>query len=100
MYLLVSSVDESTLESSEQELLGHYHAALTARLAVLGKAPAAAAFELGVFESHFELALLDYCRFMAGWGWWGAAGYAQRRCREALARLPAALAVAVAAARA
>ena len=37
-------------------------------------------------------AVIDYCRFMAGWGWWGATRYAGRRCKEALPRLKGALA--------
>jgi hypothetical protein len=35
---------------------------------------------------------------MAGWGWWGAARYAGRRCKEVLARLPAVIKAARAAA--
>ncbi|GBF87987.1 hypothetical protein Rsub_00699 [Raphidocelis subcapitata] len=97
-YLLISSADEDTLREHEGALLDHYHAALTARLARLGKAEAARAFTRRVLGVHYDLALVDFCRFMAGWGFWGAAGYAKARCREVLGRLPAALAAAAAAA--
>jgi hypothetical protein len=106
VYLIVSSVDGSLLGAgadgaagAERALLLHYHAALRARLRALGKARAAEGYG---FESallpHYELALVDYCRFMAGWGWWGASRYAQARVQGVLARLPEVLAAAEAAA--
>jgi hypothetical protein len=97
-YLLISSTDEGVLSSKEGQLLDHYHSALTAQLCRLGKAEAARAFTRRVLGVHYDLALVDFCRFMAGWGFWGAAAHAKARCREVLARLPAALAAAAAAA--
>ena len=88
-----------TQQPSEAALLAHYHASLTARLDALGKGAAAAAYTLGrVLPAHYDLAIVDYCRFMAGWGFWGAGRYARARCEAALARLPRALADAAAAA--
>ncbi|KAG1668903.1 hypothetical protein FOA52_016072 [Chlamydomonas sp. UWO 241] len=39
-----------------------------------------------VLARHVDWALLDFVRFMAGWGIWGAAGWAERRARELLIR--------------
>lgn len=83
----------------EEALLSHYHSVLTQRLRGLGKREAADAYTLdGVAKVHYDLAMVDYCRFMAGWGWWGANKYAARRCKQVLARLPAVLKAAAAAA--
>jgi hypothetical protein len=65
-YLLISSADEALLTESEGQLLAHYHSALTGRLAALGKGAAAAAYTHDIFLVHYELALVDFCRFMAG----------------------------------
>lgn len=101
-YLLVSSVDESLLSdaASERALLSHYGATLRARLRALGKREAAERYTDEIIAVHYDLAILDYCRFMAGWGFWGAADYAAARARSALARLPELLRAAEAAARA
>ncbi len=86
-YLLCSSVDEDALEGDgEQQLLQHYHMALLARLAQNNKA--SSSYTFGVLQRHFDLCLVDYVRFMAGWGFWGNVGWAQSRTRQVLDRLP------------
>lgn len=35
----------------------------------------------------YELCLLDYVRFMAGWGFWGNDGYARKRAMSVLQQL-------------
>lgn len=65
VYLLVSSTDESLLTSpgGERQLLGHYHAALTARLRQLGKGDAAAAYgERGSVYSWAGLCVCVWCQ--------------------------------------
>ena len=31
---------------------------------------------------HWELALVDWCRFMAGWGFWGNDSWVERRAKQ------------------
>jgi len=115
-YLLASSVDERVLAApgGEAALLEHYREALLAALAKKGEAgartrggggggagvgggggggagaggAAADPYPREALWRHYELSLLDLCRFEAGWGWWGAVRWAQGRTREILARLP------------
>jgi aminoglycoside/choline kinase family phosphotransferase len=87
-YLIASSVDEDVVEQQEQQLLRYYHQKLQECLQAQGKADAAQRYTYDVMTAHFELCLLDYVRFMAGWGFWGNARWAQRRARQVLGRLP------------
>ncbi|GFR41607.1 hypothetical protein Agub_g2331 [Astrephomene gubernaculifera] len=98
VYLFASSVDSAVLDSKEAEYLSYYHSQLQERLLVIGGgsgaedgssgADAAARYHAGVMRRHFELALLDYVRFMAGWGMWGSGlDWAVRRAREVLPRV-------------
>ncbi|PSC72803.1 hypothetical protein C2E20_4083 [Micractinium conductrix] len=109
VYLLASGVSSRLLGSPEGEaaLLRHYHAELVAGLRQLAAggsggggggqgdcvgcpAKAAQAVEGYTFEAlqaDFKLALLDYVRFMAGWGFWGNTSWASARARTFLADL-------------
>ena len=87
-YLFASSLSAAALVEEEQ-LLAYYHHQLTNNLreeAQAGNLGAGAAEEYTavIMKRHFELAVLDYVRFMAGWGFWGNSGWAERRAREAL----------------
>lgn len=83
-YALVSNVDSRKLEGSVDELLQHYHQQLTSQL----KPAAAADYTRIILDQHFDLALLDYVRFMAGWGAWGyGSGWAQRKAKQLLKEL-------------
>ncbi|KAG2452058.1 hypothetical protein HYH02_003094 [Chlamydomonas schloesseri] len=91
VYLFASSVDSSDLTSKADAHLDHYRSALAARLAELkGEAAAAEAmarYHPAVMRRHFDLALLDYVRFMAGWGMWGSGcDWATRRAKALLAQ--------------
>ncbi len=100
--MFASSVDASVLEAHEEALLRGYHSRLLHHIAlqeaaddaVLGHGAGSGSsdrpqrYTYGCLQRHYELCLLDYCRFMAGWGWWGNVGWTQRRARELLARLP------------
>jgi aminoglycoside phosphotransferase (APT) family kinase protein len=81
-YLFCSSLDADVLQRHEQALLAHYHARLLGHLARLGRG--GEGYTAEVLQRHYELALLDYCRHMAGWGWWGNAGWARARARALL----------------
>ena len=83
VYLLGSSVQGRVVEAGEAALLAHYHRELTRRV----PAPAAEAYTAEVMLGHWKYALLDYQRFMAGWGCWGNAAWVARRAREYLAEL-------------
>jgi hypothetical protein len=92
-YLLMSSVEERVLASNERALLDHYRDALLAALAKRERGGAKGGAEGDPYPEevlwrHYELSLLDLCRFEAGWGWWGSVRWSQRRAREILARLP------------
>jgi aminoglycoside phosphotransferase (APT) family kinase protein len=82
-YLFCSSLDAEVLQRHEQELLAHYHTRLHVHLAQLGRGEEHG-YTGEVLQRHYELALLDYCRFMAGWGWWGNTGWARARARALL----------------
>jgi hypothetical protein len=88
-YMLSSSVDVDVLEhsSGEQRLLQHYHASLQKQLGRHGKEAAAKRYSSDVMTAQFELCLVDYVRFMAGWGMWGNAEWASQRARDVLPRL-------------
>lgn len=82
----------SGCSGGEASLLRYYHARLCVHLRALrppAEAEAAvAAYSFGVMVGHFEAALLDYVRFMAGWGMWGAGlGWAEERARGIMARM-------------
>lgn len=82
-HFLVSSVDARVLERHEDELLGAYHAEL-AGLLPPGRA---AAYPAEALRDDFDVAVADYVRFMAGWGYWGNVAWAERRARRVLDRL-------------
>lgn len=80
-YALVSNVDSRVLDASFDELLLHYHQQLTGSL----DTASAADYSLEICKQHFDVALLDYVRFLAGWGMWGyGSSWAQRRARQLL----------------
>lgn len=83
VYLLTSSVSSCVLGQHEWVLLEHYHTELTSRLAQRDP-EAAAGYSLDVMQQRFDLAMADYVRFMAGWGFWGASSWAQQKARKYL----------------
>ncbi|KAG2500330.1 hypothetical protein HYH03_001906 [Edaphochlamys debaryana] len=90
-YLLTSSVDSSDLERGYEGLMDHYHKQLSSQLSrqhgASGSA-AAARYTPAVMRAHMDLALLDYVRFMAGWGMWGSGcEWAVARARALLPRV-------------
>jgi Ser/Thr protein kinase RdoA (MazF antagonist) len=67
----------------EKHLLTTYHSRLLHHLGCDGASPAPYTFQQ--LSQHYELCLIDYVRFMAGWGMWGNTRYAETRTRELLA---------------
>jgi hypothetical protein len=44
-------------------------------------------YPFSVLKFHYEIALMDYMRFMAGWGLWGNTEYAEQRTNEIIQEL-------------
>ncbi|KAF7800298.1 hypothetical protein EIP86_011546 [Pleurotus ostreatoroseus] len=81
VYFLGMSVSPSLLSpSSEKELLQVYHASLQRCLTDQGTSHESYAFN--IFWHHWELAIVDWYRFMTGWGFWGNDNWVRRRARE------------------
>lgn len=87
VYLFCSSVDERVLRNNEDGLLHHY---LTVLLAQLDRQGVACRYSHEVMKQHYELCLLDYVRFLAGWGLWGNVGWLKAKC-AALLQAPMAM---------
>jgi hypothetical protein len=74
----------------EQRILQTYHTKLLARLAGDGgggggiASTSASTYSLAQLKEHYELCLLDYVRFLQGWGLWGNTDYAEARCLQLL----------------
>jgi hypothetical protein len=74
-YFFCSSIDVSSSEV-EKELLTYYHVHLVEHITQhhAGTAPPT----LEHLEQSLEVAYCDYCRFMAGWGYWGSTDITSR----------------------
>lgn len=81
-YLLCSSVDETILQKHDQELLAYYFEHLHNQLRAQQKDAPGYTWETMML--HYKLSLIDYARFMAGWGWWGNVSWCQDRVRSYL----------------
>ncbi|KAJ1429304.1 kinase-like domain-containing protein, partial [Ochromonadaceae sp. CCMP2298] len=78
----------------ERQILQAYHSKLLARLAggadgtgtstSMGTSTGASTYSLAQLQQHYELCLLDYVRFLQGWGLWGNTDYAEARCLQLL----------------
>ncbi|KAI9003555.1 Ecdysteroid kinase-domain-containing protein [Gaertneriomyces semiglobifer] len=83
-YFVATSVDQRLVESQEEQLLSYYHEHLTAKLAECRSIRTAKEYSFEILRKHYGWAMIDWVRFMAGWGMWGNARYAERRARQAL----------------
>lgn len=82
-YLLCSTVQGKVVQLHEEELLQHYHSELIAQL----PPQAAEEYSIEIMKRRLDLAICDFVRFMAGWGWWGNTNWAAQRCRDYLKKL-------------
>jgi Ecdysteroid kinase-like family len=82
-YLFCSALESKTLQQHEEELLEYYHQELCKQLTE----QAAEAYTLEIMKERLNLAICDFVRFMAGWGWWGNTGWASQKCRNHLKTL-------------
>ncbi|CAK4628834.1 hypothetical protein LEN26_011386 [Aphanomyces euteiches] len=81
-YLLCSSASRSEVGAAADTNLRHYFETFLAVLADQGKNSHGYTFEQ--FQAHFDWCLLDYVRFMAGWGYWGNYDWAISRTEALL----------------
>lgn len=84
VYFLGTSVDSPLLSlTSEIKLIQTYHTTFTRSIAKssdhVSDSPA---YDFDTFWKHWELAIVDWYRFMAGWGFWGNDTWVERRARE------------------
>ncbi|KAH7108149.1 kinase-like domain-containing protein [Auriculariales sp. MPI-PUGE-AT-0066] len=79
-YFLGTSVRASLLQGEgEVQLLRVYHEALATALRAR---ESSVEYSWDTFLRHWELALVDWSRFMAGWGFWGNDVWVVARCRS------------------
>lgn len=83
VYFLGTSVESKLLKSLDDEktLLQDYFAKF--QEAVTG---GGTKYTFDTFWSHWELAIVDWYRFMAGWGCWGNDRWVERRAKEITCR--------------
>lgn len=86
VYFIGTSVDGAILrkKGGDEELLGYYYQELMQALNARNLSDASRLFTLEVLEEQFEVALVDWMRFMAGWGRWGNATWVEGRVRKIL----------------
>ncbi|RKO86998.1 hypothetical protein BDK51DRAFT_10330, partial [Blyttiomyces helicus] len=78
-YLICSSADATSLSGGSVDRLldGYFEVLVRAGTGLNG-------YTRAQFADHFNWCLLDYVRFMAGWGWWGNHRWAVERTRHLL----------------
>ncbi|GAO51013.1 hypothetical protein SAICODRAFT_30146 [Saitoella complicata NRRL Y-17804] len=78
VYFLATSVSSRLLtREGEAELLNFYYRELTKGLEGEG-------YTREVMQEHFALCMVDWMRFMEGWGTWGNASWVKRRVEQIL----------------
>ena len=82
-YVFTSSLAPGIAEEHVDELLEYYHTELTNRL----PPQAAEEYTQDVMRRHFDLAVADFVRFMAGWGAWGNTRWAEKITRNVVSNV-------------
>jgi thiamine kinase-like enzyme len=91
VYFLGTTAQSRLLRDVEQEkeLLHAYHGDLTQYVGSRREQSDGVAddendpeYSFSKLWGHWELALVDWCRFMAGWGFWGNDSWVERRAKE------------------
>ena len=81
VYFLSTGV--KNMAQNEKELLGYYHQELVSGLSRKENGvQLAEQYTKDIMMEHYELALVDWLRFMKGWGMWGDSRYVERRVDE------------------
>ena len=83
VYFLGTSVESKLLGSinDEKELVQEYFERFSAA-AVENGLNSTDEYTFNTFWTHWELAIVDWYRFMAGWGFWGNDRWVERRAKE------------------
>jgi thiamine kinase-like enzyme len=76
-HILATSADRDVLEN-ENELLGIDYDELMFRLNERELTSAVNEYTKDIFLKHYNWAILDWVRFMEGWGYWGNIEYAKK----------------------
>lgn len=78
IYFLATSVYSSLLTRNfETKILEFYHTTL-----LESRKATTEAYPTKIFMQHWELAIVDWYRFMAGWRFWGNDEWVERQARE------------------
>ena len=81
VYFLSTSV--KNMAQNEKDLLGYYHGELVKGLLRKPNGEKLAEeYTVDVMMEHYEWALIDWLRFMKGWGMWGDCKYVENRVNE------------------
>lgn len=82
IYFLGTTTEEKLLRKREDELelLRFYHEALETGLRQLNGATPQYPFDK--FVRHWEMAIVDWYRFLVSWGMWGNDAWIERRAKE------------------
>ena len=95
-YFLCSAVDSRTLGAREDDLVAAYHAALLEGIRARGggggkegggDGSSSCSYPLEALRDDLDLAVADYSRFMAGWGYWGNSSWAEAKAAKCLDRI-------------
>lgn len=83
VYFLGTSVQGNLLRriDQEKELLQSYHNTLTRTIGQF-EDRSSLEYTFDKLWKHWELAIVDWYRFMAGWGFWGNDSWIEKRARE------------------
>jgi hypothetical protein len=86
---IVSSLDSRTLDQlGEEKILRMYATSLKRNLITIGRLSCDEIEKITCIDNitkQYELAIVDYVRFMCGWGFWGSnSDYAWNRAKEIL----------------
>ncbi|RHY09343.1 hypothetical protein DYB36_003531 [Aphanomyces astaci] len=84
-YLLCSSGNRSEVANKADDLLRWYFGEFESAMMLAGHDSRGYTFDQ--FQGHFDWCLLDYVRFMAGWGFWGNYEWAIQRTKSLLTEL-------------
>ena len=84
VYFLCTSVGTSLLSKGEDVWLSYYFEHLEKVYTAThdGRSLEEYGYTIDVLKEHWELALVDWMRFMAGWGCWGSSGWVEKRAKE------------------
>jgi thiamine kinase-like enzyme len=84
VYFLGTSIESRLIRGDgEEKLLRFYWDALQENFSQQSHPPQ---YGWDTFRRQWEFALVDWCRFMAGWGFWGNDDWISRRAREVVRR--------------